>query len=498
MERSSPPAATLLAVLVLATAAACGSTSAGPDAAGAPDATDVPDVPAALFQPASGSVSGYYPVVIRTSSLGIAPAAVTRATFGGIRAYGLAVEAGGDLRVIVQGHPDGGPVTVVLTTPGGNVVLEDPFVYVAPSDPRLARMMGFGASLSQGIQVTVPTDHGTLQGPVALVARQVGAYLPLPVPVHGLFPEEVPGDVGPPPVCALPDALQTLLSAVGDVADRLLDPDTGMYTYAMGRVDPDLAPRNVAVGNCSVDEVLHGVKAENLGGAFLGHLVYEPQAEVLAQIETTQFDHLLAGNPTLVISTDFFANDVLWGIVLGDVIDPANARPEAEILAGIAEVVDTLAALGSEVFLASLPGTSLLPVTAEKRRVSIEAGVTDVDERIAALDALTDRANAALAAAAAGHANVHIVDLHGWAARIATDGIAVGDQVLRPAKFGGLVGLDGIHFTDTGYAVVANVFLQAINAAWGTSFPQVDVATVLANDPESPAVLAAAGLDACR
>ena len=172
--------------------------------------------------------------------------------------------------------------------------------------------------------------------------------------------------------------------------------------------------------------------------------------------------------------------------------------PEAEILAGIAEVVDTLAALGSEVFLASLPGTSLLPVTAEKRRVSIEAGVTDVDERIAALDALTDRANAALAAAAAGHANVHIVDLHGWAARIATDGIAVGDQVLRPAKFGGLVGLDGIHFTDTGYAVVANVFLQAINAAWGTSFPQVDVAAVLANDPESPAVLAAAGLDACR
>jgi lysophospholipase L1-like esterase len=484
MNAGLPYVALVLAIPVVAVTVACGGDSG--------EASDP------LFVPSSGSVSGYFPVVIRTSRMGIDAAAVTRATFGGIRAYGLSADDAGDLRVTVQGHPDGGAVAVVLATPAGDVTLEDPFLYEAPSDPRLARMMGFGASLSQGIQRTIPSDHGTLQGPVALVARQAGAYLSLPVPVPGLFPQEEPSDVGPPPVCALPDSLQALLSAVGDVTGRLLDPDTGQYSYHMGRVDPDLAPRNVAVGNCSVDEVLHGVKADNLGGSFLAHLVYEPWAEVLAQMETSQFDHLKAGRPTLVMSTDFFANDVLWGVVLGSVIDVANARPEAEILDGIAEVVETLAATGAEVFLANLPGTSLLPVTAEKRRISIEAGVTDVDQRIAALDALTDRANQALAAAAAGHANVHVVDLHGWAARIAVDGIAVGDQVLRPAKFGGLVGLDGIHFTDTGYAVVANVFLQAINAAWNTSFPQVDLAPVLADDPESPVALAAAGLGDCR
>ena len=148
------------------------------------------DADAGPFEPASGSVSGYYPVVIRSSVLGVDPAIVTGVTFGGIKAYGLVATAGGDLQVTVQGHPDGGKVAVDVATPGGVTRIADSFTYIAPPDPRLARMMGFGASLSQGIQRTVPSEHGTLHGPIALIARQMGAYLPLPVPVPALFPEE--------------------------------------------------------------------------------------------------------------------------------------------------------------------------------------------------------------------------------------------------------------------------------------------------------------------
>jgi lysophospholipase L1-like esterase len=291
--------------------------------------------------------------------------------------------------------------------------------------------------------------------------------------------------------------VSVLLKCLGDVVPRLLDDEGTAYVAWKGRVDPDLAPGNVAVGNCSVREVAAGIDDGNLAGVMLGHLVYDPFAEVMAPVKGSQIGLIEAAKPTLVLSVDFFGNDVLWGVVMGSVIDTSYCTPADVMLPAIEEIVSRLAATGAEVFLANLPGTSMLPATAERRRQSIEAGVTDVDARIAAIDALGEAANAALAAAAAKHANVHVVDLVTWADRIARDGLPVGDQVLTTGKFGGLVGLDGIHFTSTGYAVVANVFADAINATLGTAIPLIDLAAVVAGDPESPQALAASGLAEC-
>ena len=36
--------------------------------------------------------------------------------------------------------------------------------------------------------------------------------------------------------------------------------------------------------------------------------------------------------------------------------------------------------------------------------------------------------------------------------------------------FGGLVGLDGVHLTARGYAYMANKFLEAIDATYGSNF----------------------------
>jgi lysophospholipase L1-like esterase len=452
-----------------------------------------------LLEPPGGPVSGYYQIRLRVSQVGMDARRVTGVRVGGIRAYDLQVPGDGELVVTVQGHPDGGEVDVALDIDGGTTILPQPFRYDAPPHPALARVVGFGASLSQGIQQTVPSLHGALSGPIALVARQTGAYMPLPLPLPDLFPRLDASDVGPPPDCILPDAVQSLLLAVGDVIERLQEPVTKTYSYRPGRIDPDLVPGNLAAGNCSVDELLHGVKADNLPGAFLGHLVYEPDADLLDPLEGCQIDLVEAALPTLVLSTDFYGNDVLWGVALGRIIDPSLARPEPEVLAGIAEVVRRLAATEAEVFLANLPPVSLLPATAQKARASTDSGLTDteVQQRIAGLDHLADRANEALETAASVYENVHVVDLHGWSMAIARDGLVVGDQILTIGKFGGLVGLDGIHFTDTGYAVMANVFLDAINQVLGTGFPYVDLEAVLRTDPESPESLRNAGLDSC-
>ena len=55
---------------------------------------------------------------------------------------------------------------------------------------------------------------------------------------------------------------------------------------------------------------------------------------------------------------------------------------------------------------------------------------------------------------------------------------------------GGLFSLDGIHPTNTGYAITANAFIQTMNAALGKSIPLVDVNAVAATDPLFPTNLA--------
>ena len=52
--------------------------------------------------------------------------------------------------------------------------------------------------------------------------------------------------------------------------------------------------------------------------------------------------------------------------------------------------------------------------------------------------------------------------------------------------FGGLTSYDMLHPSYTGYALIANVWIAAINAKFGTSIPPVNVATYNAADPYAP------------
>lgn len=73
----------------------------------------------------------------------------------------------------------------------------------------------------------------------------------------------------------------------------------------------------------------------------------------------------------------------------------------------------------------------------------------------------------------------------------ATNGLRLHPPVINgyPLNFGflgGFFSLDGIHPTNTGYALTANVFIQTMNAALGTQIPVVDVAAIAAKDPLFP------------
>jgi lysophospholipase L1-like esterase len=81
-----------------------------------------------------------------------------------------------------------------------------------------------------------------------------------------------------------------------------------------------------------------------------------------------------------------------------------------------------------------------------------------------------------------------LVDLHALYAKI----YAGGGYPVNPPKCcspifgGGLTSLDGIHPSNTGYAIIANVWIATIDAAWGLSIPPVSLAGAYASDPYAP------------
>ncbi|MDX1326974.1 MAG: G-D-S-L family lipolytic protein [Arenibacter sp.] len=91
------------------------------------------------------------------------------------------------------------------------------------------------------------------------------------------------------------------------------------------------------------------------------------------------------------------------------------------------------------------------------------------------IKAATDAYNAIIQSVADAK-GLALVDFKSILQKASTVGISDGDFILTTALVqGGLVGLDGIHLTSRGYAVMANKFLAAIDAKYGSNFIEAGV-----------------------
>jgi lysophospholipase L1-like esterase len=79
-----------------------------------------------------------------------------------------------------------------------------------------------------------------------------------------------------------------------------------------------------------------------------------------------------------------------------------------------------------------------------------------------------------------------LVDINSLFAQTTANGIVENGIPGTTAFLGGIFSLDGIHPTNTGYAIVANKFIDTINASLGKTFAEVDVASIAAVDPLHP------------
>lgn len=79
-----------------------------------------------------------------------------------------------------------------------------------------------------------------------------------------------------------------------------------------------------------------------------------------------------------------------------------------------------------------------------------------------------------------------VVDINGLVNQIAEHGYEVNGDRLTTAFLGGLFSLDGIHPTNTGYAIMANAFIKTMNLRLNTDIPPVSVAQIAKTDPLVP------------
>jgi lysophospholipase L1-like esterase len=170
-----------------------------------------------------------------------------------------------------------------------------------------------------------------------------------------------------------------------------------------------------------------------------------PAAIVLAEASQQ------TGLPTSVLSG-------ILGIVPGDLVNPAGTAQVSAILLGqqTPPITDAGFLSAAEV-------------------VTVQAQVTAFNQVIASQ------------AQAAG---ATLVDINALFKQVTTSGLTIDGYTGTATFLGGFFALDGIHPTNTGYAVVANTFIDTMNTSFGSKIADVPLGPVAAADPFWPPNLA--------
>lgn len=383
----------------------------------------------------------------------------------------------------------------------------------------LSRLVVVGDSLSAGVENFSLLDSQQPHGYASLIAQQAGVPLTLPlVPYPGA-----------------PNVLQ--LKSLEPVPD--VEPAPG--TLLFPRDNPLVQPFNVSVPGVTLNQALtlrptlnpNAPPVQQWATIVLGfpNLLF---GQAPTEIELAQQLH-----PTTVIEA-LGNNDALVPALTGAI---STLTPLNSFTSDYKTVLDKLHSTGATLIVATIPDVTEVPYFITAQTISDQTGApvelvesslgigpndyvritaesfidkiftgqmpgplpADCPSPLSALtpnpipcvltaaDANTVRSaiasyNSVITADAASR-HALVVDLHALVDQIHANGYNADGQHLTANFLGGLFSLDGIHPTNTGYAVIANQFIKTMNSSLGTSIPPVNVDTVAASDPLVPSNL---------
>ena len=396
-------------------------------------------------------------------------------------------------------------LTLASCSSGSSNPLSDLNAAQAKNAGNFTTTIFLGDSLTAGYQNSSLLDTQQIHGWAPLVATQAGFGIVQPLIAY-------PGaanvlqliSVGPPPVITMAPGVTTGRDNFAAQPTDLAVP--GALVNDVANTVPKLVPT-------SGQEIINQLV---LGYPSLGYGQFASQAtQAIKANPTTIFlwignnDALVAdltGTPTTMTSVANFTTQyqalmaqlttqTSAHLVIGNIPDVTAVpylTPAATILALYAQATHlptaTLSALfgivpgdfvtptGTTQIAAILAGTQKTPIT--DPGVLTAAEVVLVKAQVTAFNQVITQA-----ATAAG---ATLVDINALFAQTTASGVTVSGYTGSTTFLGGFFSLDGIHPTNTGYAIVANKFIDSMNAAFGTKIPDLALAPIAAADPLWP------------
>lgn len=372
----------------------------------------------------------------------------------------------------------------------------------APSTPSFATTVVIGDSLSAGFQNGSLLDSQQPNGWASLVATQASFSLPLPLIASPGAPAVLQLiSLGPPPV---------------------IQQKAGV---TIGRDNPTTQPYDLAVPGHLLNDVINTAPVivpttdeEIITDLVLGFPVGDTKSQMNEAIAlkptaifvwagnndalnadssgmpaamtpvatfTQEFTQLLTTLRTQTKATLIVAN-------IPDVTAIPYLTPAAAVIASVAtETGLSQAQAAADLGLAD---GDLVNATGQGEAQTVisqiqqgqtptpltDSGFLDAEE-ITAVQSTVDQYNAAISQEVSAVGGV-LVDLHSYFMTL-ENGITINGYNATTSFLGGLFSLDGEHPTNTAYALIANQYIDAMNASLKTNIAEVDVSAVAALDP---------------
>lgn len=358
-----------------------------------------------------------------------------------------------------------------------------------------------GDSLTAGYQNGSLLDSQQPNGFANLIAQQASFSITLPL-------------IAPP---GAPPVLQLVSTAFPPVVEE----SSGITS---GRDNPDQQATDLAVPGHKLHDLINTGPTQlptTAEGVITNLVLGYPAGNT-----NTQLQEAVALKPSTIF---------LWignndALVADDAGTADAMTPLTNFSADYAQLISTLKMTGANLVIANVPDVTLIPymtpatavinyVASKTGQSASEAGTAlglvdgdlvnpqgldDVESDLSSLqtggsltpladgDVLTAAERLTVQAMIASYNQViqqdvsaaggTLVDLHAYFATLAS-GLTIDGQNATTAFLGGLFGLDGIHPTNTGYALLANQFIAATNTTFMLSTGSVDVNAVAKVDP---------------
>ncbi len=370
------------------------------------------------------------------------------------------------------------------------------------STPGFTTTVVIGDSLSAGFQNGSLLDSQQPNGWASLVAKQANFSLALPLIASPGVPAVLElASLGPPPV----------IQQAGGIS--------------LGRVDPLTQPYDLAVPGHLLNDVINTAPVlvptsdeELITDLVLGFPLGDTKSQMNKAIElnpTAIFvwagndDALQAdesGSPSSMTPVATFTQEFtqLLGTLhsqtkatlivanIPDVTEIPYLTPAATVITTVAtETGLTQAQVAADLGLAD---GDLVNATGESE---VETAITQIEHgqtptpltdsgfltalEITQVQTTIDQYNSAISQQVAAVGGI-LVDIHSYFQTLQS-GITINNYHATTGFLGGLFSLDGVHPTNTGYALLANQFIGALNSSAKTNIPVVNISAVAAADP---------------